>query len=950
MTTQTVNACFSFKLDCCYPNAEVILCLQSSALLAAIPCPEDAEQSQDLGELGFIEAVLTGCFPIGNSCGATSQWQYVFSYDDTLLADPEVPLTSADITGAFCQGCLTSWISSEVGSEVYLETDGEGNTYLVSQHGCRYLLPAGGGEGGLPLLVSDSDTVSLSISGSPQQTLSASVIVSPAPNNALIADSTGLFVAEPPAGQDPLAVTDTSSLDLTITAGVAQVLSGVVRISADPGNLLELRADGLYVAEGTPPPSTDTGTSTEDTSSQIGNPGMGIQSVNSTSIQTNAAGNNPNNYPLPTVAYRSQWADLEPTEGAYNFTSVIAFFDQALAAGQLVNYRVYESDPGSGFGPPQYLYNYAGWRATQDDGGATAFYWCYWGNSSVQNAHNNFLLALANAIGNHPALGTIDCGWGVYSENNYSGTHYNGTSNGSVPAVSVGSELPNLSVSAYQGFYQRYRNAFPSQVLVTFPDTQGSFDYPVGALNFGVRADGWGYRSNPVSCPAAGVQMCTLYPNTFVSPGTYPNVWQQSRVDLETWNFIYSGSGSWLTNGWDYTSSFQWAWQQAHASELNIKGRFQPTGGMKTAMEAMMLKIGYRYVLRSISHYVTGNAGTNVTINTVWENVGCAPNYLPFTVMYRFVGASSGLVYKYSSTSQAKWLPGGTVSYAHSVPLPTWLAAETYDIYAGIGDQTQIYPTIQQANNGDDGRFWYSLGTQMGIVNASPTTVPTTDYAIRYVSASSQKSTSTSQSFRVNGTDWSIGVKFKLGALGTTRTILAKGGVTAGTQEFRIYYNTATGGVSASWSNGSTIFTVNHATTLVMSTLYSVVVKFNNTTKVLSISLDGGAFTNGSAGTGNIPAGSNVMTVGADTSGNYFTGDVTDLAIWLVQVSNTQNTNYAAVSGGVSQPVRYSELLNSTKFGMLEYFDMANDVGNQVGSRRGLSLTPANSPIRVALN
>lgn len=950
MATQTINKCFDTKLPCCYPGAPVILCLQNSVLVAPTPCPMAEGQDEDLGTLAFIEATLTGCFPIGNSCGATSQWQYVFTYDDTVLRYPDVPLLSGDITGAVCHDCLVDWVVSTVGDEVHLYTDGEGNTFLVSQHGCSYLLPAGGGEGGLPLLVNDSNTIDLSIAGSPQQTLTADAKVSVTAGNILTTDGTGLYVPTPTTPQNPLTVSDTSSIDLTISGGLTQLLSGTVIISPDVGNLLELRANGLYVAAGTPPPVVDTGTSTEDTSTIISNYAVGLQTVNSTIIAVNAAGSNPNNYPMQSVVYREQWADLEPTEGAYNFTTTIAFFDKALAANQRVNYRVYESDPGDGYGPPVWLYNYAGWKATQDDGGATIFSWCYWGNASVQNAHNNFLLALANAIGNHPALGTLDCGWGVYGENNYSGTHYTGTSNGSVPAVSIGSELPGLAVSFYQSFYLRYKNAFPTQVLVTFSDQQGSFDYPVGALSYGVRGDGWGYRSNPVSCPAAGVQMCTLYPNTFVSPGTYPNVWQTNRVALETWNFIYTGAGSWLTNGWDYTSSFNWAYQQARASEINVKGRFQPTGGMKTAMEAMLLHTGHRYVLDSISHYASGTAGNNITINTVWHNAGCAPDYEPDYIIIRLVDSVTGLVYKVATSTLAKWLPGGSIAYASSIALPTWLNANPYDVLVGIGDNVQIYPKVQLANNGNDGRFWYDLGTQIAVANPSPTTVPTTDYAVRFASASSQKLTSTSQSFRVNGTDWTMAVKFNLTSIASSQTIFAKGGTTGATQEFRLQYTTVGTTLSASWSNGATLYTTTALATISAGVWYAAVIRFNNTSKQLSIIINDGGVVTGSAGTGSIPAGSNVMTVGAHTGGAFMDGDLTDLAMWQVQISAGQVTQYSNISGGIVYPLRYSELLNSTKYGMLYFFDMSNATGNQVDSRRGLALTPVNSPARVALN
>lgn len=954
MATQTVNICLPTKLSCSYAGADIILCLPASALLAPVLCPESTSQYIVEGPLGFIYAKIVSVLETVDACQAGYQWLYTVTYDDTLLADPNVPLTQAQVTGAFCKDCLVEFVNASVGNEIFIETDSEGIATLVTQHGCRYVLPSGG-DMSLPLLVQDSNSVDLTVAGSPQQTLTANVLVSATAGNVVSVNADGIYVPTP-TPSDPVQVTDTQSIDLTI-AGSPQMLSGLVRISADVGNQLSLHADGLYVIATSPPPPLDSATSTEDTTSQIANPAVGMQTVDDTIIEINGLGFNPHNYPSQSIIYRVQWRDVEPVQGTYDFSAIVVFLNKCRAANQKVNLRVYESDPGSGYGPPSYLYSYAGWRVTHDDSGATVYDYPYWGNANVQIAHNNFLQALATAIGTHPALGTLDCGWGVYNENNYSGTHYTGTSNGSVPAVGVGNELPNLAASDYQAFYTRFNNTFPTTTKVTFPDTQGSFDFPVGAYSFGARADGWGYRNNPVSCPGAGIQMCTLYPATFTPPGTYPNVWQNNRVALETWNFLYSGGGSWATLGYDYTSSFTWAWATAHASELNIKGQYNVTGGMKTAFETMLRKIGFRYVLRSISHYANAVAGTSINIDTVWENVGSAPNYKDEVILFKMVAGAQ--VFKVATVVTTKWLPGSLLARSFSIAIPTWLTAATYSVFVGIGDGTPIVPTIQLANNGDDGRFWYDLGTAVALTNATPTAAPSTDFAATFVGASSQTLISTNTVFRMHAatwavgvsTNWAIGVKVKLTNLLANQTIIAKGNLNVTGQEYQIWYDLATNKFKASISNGTTIYNVIHAaSTPLAGQFFSIIIDFNNTTKVFSITVNDLAASTVIA-TGNIPAGSNVFTVGGNSNNtNFLTGQVTDLCGWLVIPTAGVKTEYARMSGGVALPLRYSEMSNALKYGMLYSFDMAEATGNRVDNRLGLALTDNLGVTRTALN
>lgn len=91
-----------------------------------------------------------------------------------------------------------------------------------------------------PLAVTDTLTVDLTISGTPNQTLSADVEVSADIDNMITVEADGLKVEE-------LAVTDTNTVDLTITGATSQSLSADVLISADVGNIITAEADGLFV-------------------------------------------------------------------------------------------------------------------------------------------------------------------------------------------------------------------------------------------------------------------------------------------------------------------------------------------------------------------------------------------------------------------------------------------------------------------------------------------------------------------------------------------------------------------------------------------------------------------------------------------------------------------------------------------------------------------------------
>lgn len=108
MALKYVDWCSSFKLPCAGAQRnEVVLCLQSGAVLANPLNPFDGL------ECAFADALICQFYSL-TSC--PSHWNYRFSYDEEILADPLVTITTGDITGVFCRDCQTDHTECLIGA------------------------------------------------------------------------------------------------------------------------------------------------------------------------------------------------------------------------------------------------------------------------------------------------------------------------------------------------------------------------------------------------------------------------------------------------------------------------------------------------------------------------------------------------------------------------------------------------------------------------------------------------------------------------------------------------------------------------------------------------------------------------------------------------------------------------------------------------------------------
>lgn len=152
MTTRTVIYCSTSKLSCTtLLPSDVVLCIDP-ALIAPHMCTSyEYEQTY---AYRHIEASLIA-FCRTSTCERGRVYKYTFEYDDAQL-ELDTELTSEDIEGIFCKGCLSTYIEDLVGEEIQVEDD-YGEITIRSQHGCEFSFNTGDAN----LTITDTDSVNL---------------------------------------------------------------------------------------------------------------------------------------------------------------------------------------------------------------------------------------------------------------------------------------------------------------------------------------------------------------------------------------------------------------------------------------------------------------------------------------------------------------------------------------------------------------------------------------------------------------------------------------------------------------------------------------------------------------------------------------------------------------------------------------------------------------------
>ncbi len=187
--------------------------------------------------------------------------------------------------------------------------------------------------------------------------------------------------------------------------------------------------------------------------------------------------------------------------------------------------------------------------------------------------------------------------------------------------------------------------------------------------------------------------------------------------------------------GHDGDAQFALAAQQARDWHISLVGNGNFAGRLEhaaswTADEIRTFQdlgkhLGYRFVLDSLSLSPL-IPGTSFTIQVAWENVGNAPIYRPWKMVYELRDSVNHVVASCRSTLDLQTLlpTAGTPRMVNDTcALPASLKSGTYRLHVVVEDDTG--DTLQLASGGKQGDGSYRIGDVPVSESSAPVPVPT---------------------------------------------------------------------------------------------------------------------------------------------------------------------------------------------------------------------------------
>lgn len=442
----------------------------------------------------------------------------------------------------------------------------------------------------------------------------------------------------------------------------------------------------------------------EESDEILTNPGMGWETFHRTSQQDPS---------LPawipsTVGYvRWGWGELEPQPGKLNSGLLDKALKAAHDSGQKLAFRVMccsttKNQPYH----PQWLKQIGGRELSADYDGQGPFPIPDLDDPIVLQRHLDFIQRLGAKYDGHPDLDHVDLGsigwWGEWHLSR-----------------SKDAKLPTLDNR--QKVVDAYLAAFPKTPLLMLVNGGPCLKYAT-EHGTGWRADCLGDLGG---AGRSWSHMRKGYP-TWIQEAGVQDVWKQAPVAWETcWDLR-----KWVAEGWSLRYIFNYA-LACHASVINNKSAPLPTEKAAQAeLRRFLRRLGYRFVLRELTHPAQAQAGATLSVSMQWQNVGSAPCYRPYRVAYRLSdehGTHRTLV---SEVTVNRWLPGSVelftaeffqepkdlppgelVPVADTVPLPADLPSGRYTLSVGIVDPVSSSPSIALAIQGRNADGWYPLST-----------------------------------------------------------------------------------------------------------------------------------------------------------------------------------------------------------------------------------------------
>jgi len=432
------------------------------------------------------------------------------------------------------------------------------------------------------------------------------------------------------------------------------------------------------------------------------------------------------------VYYRIQWSEMESglTAGNYTWGRLDNIFIDAINKGQRVSFGIMTVHAGNGTvtydgapsSYPQYLHNLMKLEATNSRDWVGGGGWIPNYNSpnyisrlrALHQATEDHLLATTYTPTTGPNAGktvrfsdvvyVIDIrGYGNYGEWHSGGyCDWNTYPAGRQPTVA--------SLKAIIDAHTQIFDKWPLAIMIAAFDGGGTYiplfvPYPEVAHYAATARNAWGqvgWRKDQYG--ATDGYLATLLENNNVTWNGSP---QLKTILMNTWKTapITGEPPSWTVNGPDLMRQVT----TYHTTSFG-NGNYgpYPDATLRNQIRDAFKKAGYRLVLTS-GKAVTSTG--NLSINLAWQNIGIAPTYENWNVVYELVNSSNVVAWSGTSTFKPKFFQPGTTPTTVVENFPVSVPTGTYTLRVAIKDPTNYRANGVLAITGRTTNGYYNLGT-----------------------------------------------------------------------------------------------------------------------------------------------------------------------------------------------------------------------------------------------
>jgi hypothetical protein len=438
----------------------------------------------------------------------------------------------------------------------------------------------------------------------------------------------------------------------------------------------------------------------EESNEILANPGMGWETFHCTARQDKTL---PEWIPSTVQYVRWTWGRLEPQPERIDSDFLDTVLKASHDSGQKLAFRVMccSTDQGQPY-HPKWLRQVGGRELSCTHDGRGPLPVPDLDDPIVLNRHLDFIKRLGKRYDGHPDLDHVDLGsvgwWGEW--------HMSRSA----------CRLPK--VENCKRVVDAYLTAFKKTPLLMLIGGGECLTYAT-QHGTGWRADCLGDMGGFSN---TWCHMRQGYPGWF-RQSRLQEIWKTAPVAWETcWDMR-----KWMEEGWSLRYIFNYA-LACHASYINNKSAPLPEGSeVRPELERFLRRLGYRLVLKQLSHAASVKAGDELQLSMKWQNAGSAPCYRPYHLAYRLGNAGGTAKIIVSKVAVNRWLPGSVevftndflqnpedlppgdvVEVSDAFVLPADLPAGRYRLSLAIVGEDQK-PAVRLAIRGRAEDGWYPI-------------------------------------------------------------------------------------------------------------------------------------------------------------------------------------------------------------------------------------------------